>query len=307
MKNGMCPEENRKAVTLKEAVSWGRAELEKNGVEEAALDAWYLLEHVTGVSRAAYYAYPETEMTAEQESGYRDLVQRRGRHIPLQHLTGTQEFMGLEFQVNEHVLIPRQDTETLVEYALDHLKRGKVPEREGKVRVLDMCTGSGCILLSVLTFAREDLRKRNLPGTVEGVGADISEDALCVAEKNAERLYLSARFVKSDLFENIAGRYGMILSNPPYIRTEEIRSLQEEVRLHDPFIALDGKEDGLYFYRKIISDAPGFLEPGGILIFEIGYDQAEEVSELFESAGYTEITVKKDLAGLDRVVSGVLQ
>lgn len=307
MRNGICPEENRNGVTLKDAVSWGRAELEKNGVEEAALDAWYLLEYVTGVSRAEYYAYPETEMTAEQESGYRDLVQRRGRHIPLQHLTGTQEFMGLEFQVNEHVLIPRQDTETLVEYALDHLKKGKVPEREGKVRVLDMCTGSGCILLSVLTFAREDLKKRNLPGTVEGVGADISEDALCVAEKNAERLYPSAGFVKSDLFENIAGRYGMILSNPPYIRTEEIRSLQEEVRLHDPFIALDGKEDGLYFYRKIISDAPGFLEPGGILIFEIGYDQAEEVSELFESAGYTEITVKKDLAGLDRVVSGVLQ
>ena len=99
----------------------------------------------------------------------------------------------------------------------------------------------------------------------------------------------------------------MILSNPPYIRTEEIRSLQEEVRLHDPFIALDGREDGLYFYRKIISEAPGFLEPGGILIFEIGYDQVEEVSRLFESAGYTEVTVKKDLAGLDRVVSGVLQ
>lgn len=307
MKNGKCAEETRKAATLKEAVAWGRAELEKNGVEEAALDSWYLLEHVTGVSRAAYYAYPDTEMTAEQESGYRDLVQRRGRHIPLQHLTGTQEFMGLEFQVNEHVLIPRQDTETLVEYALDHLKKGKVPEREGRAKILDMCTGSGCILLSVLAYAQEDLKKRNLPGEIEGMGADISEDALRVAEKNAERLYPGVEFVKSDLFENISGRYGMILSNPPYIRTEEIRSLQEEVRLHDPFIALDGREDGLYFYRKIISEAPGFLEPGGILIFEIGYDQAEEVSRLFESAGYTEVTVKKDLAGLDRVVSGVLQ
>lgn len=307
MKNGMCPEKSQKTVTLKEAADWGKAELEKNGVEEASLDAWYLLEHVTGMSRAAYYAYPETGMTAKQEREYRDLIQRRGRHIPLQHLTGTQEFMGLEFQVNEHVLIPRQDTETLVEYALGHLKKGKLPGKEGKVKILDLCTGSGCILLSVLTFAREDLKKRNLPGTVEGVGADISEDALCVAEKNAKRLYPGAEFVKSDLFKSISGRYGMILSNPPYIPTEEIKSLQEEVRLHDPFIALDGKEDGLYFYRKIISDAPDFLEHGGILAFEIGYDQAEEVSRLFKSAGYTEITVKKDLAGLDRVVSGVLQ
>ena len=297
-------------MTLREACIWGQEQLAANGVEDAQLDAWYLLEYVTGVSRASYYADPERKIAEKQEEDYRTLIRKRGEHIPFQHLTGSQEFMGLEFQVNEHVLIPRQDTETLVEHALEYLEEGKVPAPENSLRILDMCTGSGCILLSVLIYAERYIRKnRHCNGKlrIEGTGADVSEEALQVARTNAQKLYPEAGFIQSDLFGNVPGRYSMILSNPPYIRTEEISRLQDEVRFHDPVLALDGREDGLYFYRRIVSEAQPHLEQGGILIFEIGYDQAKDVSELLCKAGYTEITVKKDLAGLDRVVSAVLQ
>ena len=297
-------------MTLREARAWGEEQLAAKDVEDASLDAWYLLEHVTGVSRASYYAKPDVKLTEEEEKDYRALVCKRGEHIPLQHLTGSQEFMGLEFQVNEDVLIPRQDTETLVEHALEYMEKGKVPAPGNSLRILDMCTGSGCILLSVLRYAGRYLKKGGgCTGDVkiEGTGADISGGALQVARANAQKLYPKAEFIQSDLFGDVPGRYSMILSNPPYIRTEEIARLQDEVRFHDPVIALDGKEDGLYFYRRIVEEAKPHLEPGGVLIFEIGYDQAEDVSELLRKAGYTEIRVKKDLAGLDRVMSAVLQ
>lgn len=287
----------KKKVTFKRAYSEGRKLLEQAGIPEPDLDAWYLLEYVTGVSRASYYAAPEREMTRRQQTQYEDCLAKRSRRTPLQHITGEQEFMGLTFHVNEHVLIPRQDTETLVEQALELLAREKIPEtaEEGQVRVLDMCTGSGCILLSVLRYAGRP---------VAGIGADISEKALAVASGNAEALGIEAEFICGDLFENICGVYSMILSNPPYIRTAEIETLQDEVRLHDPREALDGKEDGLYFYRRIVDEARQYLIPGGYLVFEIGYDQAEDVSRLMREAGYAGVQVKKDLAGLDRVVCG---
>lgn len=286
-----------KKVTLKRAYLEGRKLLEQADIPEPDLDAWYLLEYVTGVSRASYYADPEREMTRRQQAQYEDCLAERSRRVPLQHITGEQEFMGLIFHVNEHVLIPRQDTETLVEQALELLAREEIPEtaEEGQVRVLDMCTGSGCILLSVLHYAGR---------SVAGTGADLSDKALNLAAENAEKLGIEAEFIRGDLFENIRGTYGMILSNPPYIRTEEIETLQEEVRLHDPREALDGKEDGLYFYRRIVDEARQYLMPGGYLVFEIGYDQAEDVSRLMRDAGYAGIQVKKDLAGLDRVVYG---
>lgn len=251
---------------------------------------------------------------------YSELVGRRAERVPLQHITGTQEFMGLVFEVNEHVLIPRQDTEILVEQALAFIGSGKVPAAENsRTRILDMCTGSGCILLSVMHWA-ESYRQKALRRAgdtdrggekqdiiIEGTGADISPKALAVAEKNARRLGISAGFVESDLFGAVRGKYGMILSNPPYIRSDEIKDLQEEVRLHDPVIALDGREDGLYYYRRIVRESRSYLEEGGVLLFEIGCDQAEAVSGLMSGAGFSEITVKKDLAGLDRVVSGVLK
>lgn len=308
-------------MTLKNGYAEAERRLEEAGIEEAALDAWLLLEHVTGISRASYYADPDRELPADQWKRYRELVCLRAERVPLQHITGTQEFMGLSFEVNEHVLIPRQDTEILVEQALGFIKSGKVPAAEnGRTRILDMCTGSGCILLSVMHWA-ESYRQKTLCRAkdtardgekqdiiiIEGTGADISPQALAVAEKNARRLGVSAGFIQSDLFDAVHGRYGMILSNPPYIRTDEIKDLQEEVRLHDPVIALDGKEDGLYYYRRIVRESRSCLEEGGMLLFEIGCDQAEAVSGLMSAAGFREITVKKDLAGLDRVVSGVLK
>ncbi len=297
-------------MTLKEAYTEAGRRLKERGIPEASLDAWFLLEYVTGVSRASYYADPDREMNGTDLKRYRFLIGQRAEHIPLQHLTGTQEFMGLEFAVNDQVLIPRQDTEILVEQALAVLKNGEVPAERGHIRILDMCTGSGCILLSVLHWSRKMLQDRTAGGQdilIEGTGADVSPGALATAEENARRLGVKAEFVQSDLFDSISGRYGMILSNPPYIRTAEIENLQEEVRLHDPVLALDGREDGLYFYRRIVRESCGCLENGGMLMFEIGFDQAEAVSGLMRDAGFAGIAVKKDLAGLDRVVSGVLK
>lgn len=307
-------------MTLKTGYTEAKRWLEESGIEEASLDAWLLLEHVTGISRASYYADPDREMSPDEWRRYSELVGRRAERVPLQHITGTQEFMGLVFEVNEHVLIPRQDTEILVEQALAFIGSGKVPAAENsRTRILDMCTGSGCILLSVMHWA-ESYRQKALRKAgdtarggekqdiiIEGTGADISPKALAVAEKNARRLGISAGFVESDLFGAVRGKYGMILSNPPYIRTDEIKDLQEEVRLHDPVIALDGREDGLYYYRRIVRESRSYLDEGGALLFEIGCDQAEAVSGLMRGVGFSEITVKKDLAGLDRVVSGVLK
>lgn len=288
-------------MTVREAYTQGREVLKQAGIPEADLDAWYLLEYVTGISRVAYYADPEKELTAEEQERYTGCLKKRRDRIPLQHITGVQEFMGLTFSVNEHVLIPRQDTEILVEEALRLIKDSGLPDENGKIRLLDMCTGSGCILLSVLHYIK---KQKTDKAKTEGTGSDISEDALLVAGRNADSLGIDAEFIQGDLFENLSGRFGVILSNPPYIRTEEIESLQDEVRLHDPRLALDGKEDGLYFYRRIIRESRDYLLPGGYLMFEIGYDQAEDVGNLMSEAGYADITVKKDLAGLDRVVCG---
>ena len=289
-------------MTLKEAYRQGRDRLSDAGIPEADLDAWYLLEQVTGISRARYYVDPEREISETDHSRYAAYIERRAGHVPLQHITGSQEFMGLKFRVNEHVLIPRQDTEILVEEALKILREEGLPMQEGKLRVLDLCTGSGCILLSVLYWLSQD-KNRDLE--IQGIGSDLSEKALETAAENAAALGIRADFVRSDLFQDLGGKFGMILSNPPYIRTGDIDGLQEEVRLYDPRAALDGGEDGLYFYRKIIRESREYLEPGGYLMFEIGWDQAEEVSALMRASGYARIRVKKDLAGLDRVVYGV--
>ena len=197
-------------------------------------------------------------------------------------------FYGLRFYVDENVLAPRPDTEILVEQVLENL-----PEDQ-EMEILDLCTGSGCILLSILA------NRQNARGT----GADLSEKALAVAERNGRDLGIKARWLHGDLFEKIQGQYDVIVSNPPYIRTDVIQGLMEEVRLHEPYMALDGHEDGLYFYRKIIVQAGGYLKPGGLLAFEIGYDQGEAVSSLMKEQGYRQVQVVKDLAGLDRVVTG---
>lgn len=287
----------QKTLTLKQLYKVGTVKLAEEGIEEFSLDAWYLLEYVTGVSKAMYFAEPERAVSEENADRYIDCIRRRAAHIPLQHITGEQEFMGYPFYVNEHVLIPRQDTEILVEEAIQVMRP--------KMKVLDMCTGSGCIVLSILKMCREKYYMTDL----QGIGADVSEEALKVARENSRRLGVPVTWIQSDLFAKIPEeeKCDVIVSNPPYIETAVIDTLQEEVRLHDPYIALDGKEDGLYFYRRIISEAGKYLKPQGKLMFEIGCDQAEAVEELMKNAGYEQITVKKDLAGLDRVVYGTLQ
>ena len=283
-----------KTLELQKIYKEGEEFLRDAEIEEASIDAWLLLEFVTGISRAKYLCDPNMEISEKDVLRYCELMERRAKHIPLQHLTGEQEFMGYTFKVNEHVLIPRQDTEVLVEEAMKFLRPGK--------SVLDMCTGSGCILLSLLKMGAEKFYMRNVKGTA----VDISEEALKVASLNAKKLGVEVEFIQSDLFENIdvnvTGKFDILVSNPPYIRTSVIEGLQEEVRLHDPFIALDGKEDGLYFYRKIVESSKDYLNNKAMILFEIGHDQGEDVSNLLKEAGFSNVWVKKDLAGLDRVV-----
>ncbi len=264
----------------------GRERLRAAGVEEADLDARLLLEYVCGTDRNTLLVHGEQEVDEEKQAQYEQCIAKRESRIPLQHITGEQDFMGLTFLVNEHVLVPRQDTEILVEEALRYVHDG--------MRILDMCTGSGCILLSLLQYTND----------CEGVGADISEKALDVARENNRRLAKNAQFIQSDLFEKVEGKFDIIVSNPPYIPSAVIPTLMEEVRAHEPLNALDGMEDGLYFYREIVKQVGSFLHRGGQLFFEIGCEQANDVTELMQAAGFKEIETIKDLAGLDRVVCG---
>ena len=280
-------------MTYRECYAYGCEILEKAQIADAKLDARLLLEFVCHTTQHDLILNGSRPLSEMQQVEYEALIAKRSQRIPLQHITGEQEFMGFVFQVNEHVLIPRQDTEILVEEVLNVLKPG--------MKVLDMCTGSGCILLSLLALTKD----------CEGIGADISVNALKVAKENLKGISaqcgkeLSAKFVESNLFEQfVQEQFDVIVSNPPYIASAVIETLEPEVRLHEPTSALDGTEDGLYFYRKIVTDSKNFLRKGGALLFEIGHDQGEAVAELMRAAGFTEIRVKKDYAGLDRVVYG---
>lgn len=271
-----------------EAFLMGMQKLKEAEIGEAQLDARLLLEEVCGTDHNTLLCHGDREVSEAEEEQYRKALEQRAVHVPLQHLLGYQNFMGLRFQVNEHVLIPRQDTEILVEEAMRYLHDG--------MRILDLCTGSGCILLSLLYYSND----------CEGVGVDISQEALQVAAQNAELLGIKADFLKSDLYEKVTGKFDLLVSNPPYIERKVIPTLMEEVREYDPYIALDGGEDGLDFYRRIIGGAQDYLKRGGQILMEIGSGQAKAVSELLREAGFKEIDVCRDFAGLDRVVSGRL-
>lgn len=271
-----------------EAFLMGMQKLKEVEIGEAQLDARLLLEEVCGTDHNTLLCHGDREVSEAEEEQYRRALEQRAVHVPLQHLLGYQDFMGLRFQVNEHVLIPRQDTEILVEEAMRYLHDG--------MRILDLCTGSGCILLSLLHYSND----------CEGTGVDISKEALQVAALNAELLGIKADFLKSDLYEKVTGKFDLLVSNPPYIERKVIPTLMEEVREYDPYIALDGGEDGLDFYRRIIGGAQNYLKRGGQILMEIGSGQAQAVSELLREAGFKEIDVCRDFAGLDRVVSGRL-
>lgn len=276
-------------MTYRQAIAHGEKLLSAAEVPDAKNDARLLMEMACKVSRTFYYMHMDEEMAADWEEEFRTLVKKRSEHIPLQYITGEQEFMGLKFRVNSNVLIPRQDTETLVEEALKHIRPG--------MSVLDLCTGSGCVLISILKKA----------SGVTGTGTDISKQALNVAKENARINEVSAVFERSDLFDNVLDTFDMIVSNPPYIRSGEIPLLMPEVAEFEPVLALDGKEDGLYFYRKIIGECREYLKPEGLLLFEIGCDQGREVSGMMRAAGFAKVRVVKDLAGHDRVVCGTLR
>ena len=278
--------------SINELRHMGSMILREAGIADADIDASLIMQYLLGVDKDHILAHGTDEVGEAEAEEYLKLIDVRKSHVPLQHITGHQEFMGLDFAVNEHVLIPRQDTECLVEEAMI--------VTEDKMRVLDLCTGSGCILISLLRYKND----------LEGVGTDISKEALKVAAENAKRNKVSALFLEGDLYGALEGssesgkRFDIIVSNPPYIRSSVIGTLMEEVRDHEPLKALDGGEDGLDLYRRIMEGTDEYLIPGGRILFEIGYDQGQAVSDLLKEKGFADVEVVRDLAGLDRVVKG---
>ncbi|MDD6194902.1 MAG: peptide chain release factor N(5)-glutamine methyltransferase [Lachnospiraceae bacterium] len=275
-------------MKYRELLQEGERQLEAAGNPEAKVDAWYLLEFVTVLSRQEYFLQMEQAVDDATVESYRQALAKRMEHVPLQYITGFQEFMGLNFLVNPSVLIPRQDTETLVEQALSVIESGDT--------ILDMCTGSGCILISLLKM-KQDCR---------GVGVDISEKAIETARENARMNEVEATWLCSDMFTEVSGKYDVMVSNPPYIATSVIETLMPEVVQFEPYGALDGHEDGLFFYRRLVEQSGDYLTDRGYLLFEIGYDQGEAVADLMKQAGYKDVTVVKDYCENDRVVMGHL-
>ena len=280
-------------MTLHQLLQEGASSLARAGDTEAKLDARRLLLEAFHLDMTHFLmnrmqVLEQTRDVGAAADRYREMIRKRSRRIPLQHILGSQDFMGLTFRVNEHVLIPRQDTETLVELVLEeHKDRNK--------KVLDLCTGSGCIAVSLSV----------LGGFEDVTATDLSFEALKVAKENAERLLdqgRAIRFLQGDLFDCLETRFDIITANPPYIATGVIRNLAPEVRDHEPRMALDGDEDVLCFYRRIAAKAGEWLEPGGCIYLEIGYDQGLAVSRLLEETGFENIRIVKDTPGLDRVV-----
>ncbi len=275
-------------ICYKKLYENGIETLNRAGIAEAKLDARLLLEYACGTDHSVLFAHPEREITEEEFDKYNSFLERRVRREPVAYILGSWDFMGLSFKVNSDVLIPEQDTEVLVEEAMRYLEDG--------FRVLDLCTGSGCIALSLLNYTNN----------TSAVCTDISEKALTVAKENANNLgFLDrAEFVKTDLFpvENL-GKFDVIVSNPPYIATKVIDTLAPEVKDYEPRLALDGDEDGLVFYRRIVENVHKYLFSSGYLFVEIGYDQGKALTDMLEENGhFHDIEVIKDYAGNDRVV-----
>ena len=264
--------------TYRDAVRYGARVLANAHIDNADYDALELLLYITGIDRTRYLIDATQQLDDVSLKRYLEVITKRAHHVPLQHIMGYTYFYGRKYMVNEHVLIPRQDTEVLVDEVMKLTSDSN--------RVLDMCTGSGCIIISLAAAGHTAEYEYG------AVGVDISDKAIEVAEYNSKLNGVPyVDFIKSN-----------IVSNPPYIPTKDIRELSDEVKLHDPLLALDGDEDGLKFYRVITRNAVDYLNKGGYLCYEIGYNQAQDVSDILLSCGYNDIRVVKDLAGLDRVV-----
>lgn len=279
----------RKPATVGEARAFGRKLLCRAGISSYAYDTDEILADTEGIERMELFLHGRDPLAHAEIFCSR--IRRRVSREPLQHILGKCDFFGRTFLVTRDVLTPRFDTESLVEAILADRRLAAQPE------ILDLCTGSGCILLTILSEIPEAF----------GTGTDLSEAALALARKNAERLALSAEFFAGDLFSALPDgkMFDLIVSNPPYIKSAEIDRLEPEVSRFEPRMALDGGADGLDFYRKIIRQAPEYLVPGGLLYFEIGYDEADAVAGLMKSDGFSDVTVRQDLSGRDRVVSGM--
>lgn len=281
-------------MTYRELLVQGENVLKVNNIGEYKVDAFYLLEYVFKIDKIFFLLKGTDNINDEVKiKEYIEKINVRANHIPLQHITNEQQFMGFKFYVDENVLIPRYDTEILVEKTLDLCKNIDT----GSIEILDMCTGSGCIGISLKKLCRNSVV----------TAVDLSKKALEVARKNAKALDADITFCESDLFEKLEGKaFSIIVSNPPYIRTGNIDQLMDEVKIHEPFMALDGSEDGLKFYKAITLAATSHLKEKGYLIYEIGYDQADEVRAIMKANGFDDIETIKDLAGLDRVILGRL-
>ena len=276
-------------MTYAALLTQGKSVLKSAGIADFEVDAWLILSHVTHFDRADFYMYAQDNVPSAIIDEFNNLIDIRTTRKPLQYMLGTTSFMGYDFYVKEGVLIPRPDTEVLCEQALKVIKDND--------RVLDMCTGSGCIIISVTKKAMEN----GVDGLV-AIGADVSDEAIELSTRNAAYNETTVEIIKSDLFENISGKFNVILSNPPYIVSDEIDGLMPEVRDYEPHLALDGGDDGLDYYRRLSTDAKDYLIDGGHILFEIGFEQGAAVKDIMISNGYKEVEVIKDYAGNDRVV-----
>lgn len=305
-------------ATIQELLNIGKEKLESTGNEYAKYERKVLLEEVLGCNYMFMLMNPDEEVSVEKEEAYLHLIEERCKHYPLQYLLGCAHFMDYTFVVNENVLIPRNDTEILVETAseiLGSVLQGKVFEKCGNTdlelpmenhedtanvdkiyKVLDLCCGSGCIGISLKLYHKD----------IDLTLSDVSQGALEVTKQNLERHEVQAKVVCDNLFAGITEQQDMIVSNPPYIESKVIDTLMPEVKEYEPMLALDGGEDGLDFYNQIIEEAPSHLNAGGWLLFEIGYNQGKSVSQKMMELGFKDVQVKKDYAGLDRVVYGHL-
>lgn len=331
-------------MTYREALTWGKEQLQTARVPDFALDAGYLLEFASGRRHVDLILSDGEQMPDALLGKYRSCIQQRAERIPLQQITGSQIFMGLDFLVNEHVLCPRQDTETLVEEGLAILQSLR-SDADSEIHLLDLCTGSGCILISLLALAqgawgfsaasdpgnfsagalfqgdplmqvqesgepvsgRKEVSQGRLNrrgAAIRGLGIDLSPEALAVARENARRNRVSASFALSDLFAEVEGKFDLITANPPYIPSGQVNCLMPEVRDHEPRMALDGEEDGLAFYRRIVGQAPDYLREGGYLLMEIAFDQGQAVRQMLADGPFEGIELIQDLSGMDRVLKG---
>ena len=280
----------REVWTIGRILQWTEQYFKEKGIDSPRLDAEVLLAHLLGKERIHLYVHFDEPLEAGELASYRELVKKRVQHVPVAYLTGQREFMGLPFHVASGVLIPRPDTEILVQTAIELLRA-----MSGETRFADIGTGSGAIALSVLHY---------VPGAFSEA-TDISKDALAIAEKNAASLGLSERvsFHEGDLLQPLGNsQYHAILSNPPYIPDGDLPGLPPEVQEQEPRLALAGGSDGLDFYRRLAADAPARLLEGGFLAVEVGIHQAESVRCMTEEHGLRDAEIRRDLAGIDRVV-----